>query len=130
MTYLLDSNAVIAFQKGDRGMEAFLRNLGREQAFISSVILHELYFGAFKSSRIEDNLRNIRDLPFQSFDFAGEDARLAARIRDDLRRRGMPIGPYDMLIAGQALARDLTLVTRNAREFARVEGLRVEDWER
>jgi tRNA(fMet)-specific endonuclease VapC len=46
-----------------------------------------------------------------------------------LKARGTPIGPYDTLIAGQAMARGLTLVTRNTREFERVVGLSVENWE-
>ena len=61
--------------------------------------------------------------------FDDVDARVAAEIRAVLRRAGTPIGPYDNLIAGQALARDLTLVTRNIREFERVQGLRLENWE-
>jgi tRNA(fMet)-specific endonuclease VapC len=62
-------------------------------------------------------------------DFTTEDARAAAEVRTSLEGRGTPIGSFDTLIAGQALARDLTLVTRNRREFERVDGLRVEDWE-
>ena len=60
--------------------------------------------------------------------FDPEDARAAAEIRADLKRKGTPIGPYDVLIAGQSLARGLTVVTANLREFERVEGLKVEDW--
>ena len=53
---------------------------------------------------------------------------MAGDIRADLARRGMPIGPYDVLIAGQAKARDLPLITNNTAEFSRVSGLRIEDW--
>lgn len=62
-------------------------------------------------------------------EFDGEDARQAGEIRAALAATGMPIGPYDVLIAGQARARDLILVTRNVGEFSRVSGLRVEDWQ-
>lgn len=51
------------------------------------------------------------------------------RLRAELASAGTPIGPYDVLIAGQALSRDMTLVTRNPREFQRVPELRLEDWE-
>ena len=61
--------------------------------------------------------------------FDTEDARASGRVRAALAASGRPIGAYDVLIAGQALARELTLVTHNTREFGRVEGLRVEDWE-
>lgn len=68
-------------------------------------------------------------LKFPVLDFDRDDARQAGVIRAELSTRGMPIGPYDVLIAGQAVARDLTLVTRNTREFSRVPGLRLADWE-
>jgi tRNA(fMet)-specific endonuclease VapC len=60
--------------------------------------------------------------------FTESDAASAAAIRSTLEKQKQPIGPYDTLIAGQALARGLTLVTANVREFARVEGLKWEDW--
>lgn len=56
------------------------------------------------------------------------DADCAARIRADLQRKGTPIGAYDLLIAGQALAQDLTLITHNVKEFARIPHLKFEDW--
>lgn len=66
---------------------------------------------------------------FPIVEFDREDARQAGLVRADLAARGTPIGPYDVLIAGQALARGLTLMTRNTREFSRVPGLQIEDWE-
>lgn len=68
-------------------------------------------------------------LRFEVVAFDAEDARAAGAVRAALAAAGTPIGPYDALIAGQALARGLVLVTHNPHEFARVEGLRVEDWE-
>lgn len=68
-------------------------------------------------------------LQFAVLDFDREDARRAGEIRAHLAAAGAPIGPYDALIAAQALARGLVLVTHNTREFARVPGLGVEDWE-
>ena len=61
-------------------------------------------------------------------EFDKEDARQAGKIRALLASKGTPIGPYDVLIAGQAMARNMVLVTRNTDEFARMPGLRVEDW--
>jgi len=66
---------------------------------------------------------------FEILDFDPEDARHAGEVRAQLALAGTPIGPYDVLIAGQALARSLTLVTHNMREFQRVVGLSIEDWE-
>jgi len=60
--------------------------------------------------------------------FDDEDAKSAGRIRAALEKSGTTIGPYDLLIAGQALARGLTVVTANASEFARVQGLGWVNW--
>ena len=97
---------------------------------VSSIVAHELYFGAYKSEKVSYNLETLR-LVFADFailDFDRVDSRTAGEIRADLSRNGTPIGPYDVLIAGQAKARDLIVVTNNTREFARVPGLRLEDW--
>jgi tRNA(fMet)-specific endonuclease VapC len=68
-------------------------------------------------------------LRFVVLPFEKEDARGAGQVRAQLRAKGTPIGPYDVLIAGQVVARKLTLITHNRREFIRVEGLVTEDWE-
>jgi tRNA(fMet)-specific endonuclease VapC len=85
-----------------------------------------LYFGAYKSSRIEVNLACIDYLRLPVVEFDREDAQEAGQARVSLAAAGTPIGPYDVLIAGQAKARNLIAVTRNAREFARVAGLHSE----
>ena len=95
---------------------------------MSTVVLHELVWGAYKSDRVETNLERIRGLRLPILEFGDEDAHAAGQIRAELNRKGTPIGPYDLLIAGQALARGLTVVTGNLREYGRVEGLAVEDW--
>lgn len=92
------------------------------------MVLHELYFGAYKSARVESNLAKLATLRFRVLQYTREDAREAARLRALLRASGTPIGPYDVLIAGQALQNGLTVITANVREFARVPGLRCEDW--
>lgn len=68
-------------------------------------------------------------MQIEALEFDKEDARQAGQIRALLASRGTPIGPYDVLIAGQAVSRELILVTRNTSEFARVPGLRIEDWQ-
>jgi tRNA(fMet)-specific endonuclease VapC len=95
----------------------------------SSVVAHELCYGAYRNQKIEFNLETRRllfaDLVVLEFD--REDARTASEIRTTLARQGTPIGPYDVLIAGQARARGLVLLTSNLSEFQRVDGLKVED---
>ncbi|MEO1016219.1 MAG: type II toxin-antitoxin system VapC family toxin [Pseudomonadota bacterium] len=130
MKFLLDTNAVIAILKGH---EPFLKQLRAHRPAdfgIPSIVAHELFFGAYKSHQTETNLRKIEGLLLEILEFDGEDARHAGALRASLSARGAPIGPYDVLIAGQAMARDLTLITHNTREFHRIDGLRVEDWER
>ena len=96
---------------------------------VSAIVLHELYYGAFKSARATQNIALIDALQFAIVEFDREDARQAGEIRALLASTGRPIGPYDVLIAGQARARNLTLVTHNKNEFDRVPGLRIADWQ-
>jgi tRNA(fMet)-specific endonuclease VapC len=99
---------------------------------ISSVVASELYFGAYRSKKIEFSPETLHLLfaDLVILDLDREDARMAGEIGATLARQGTPTGPYDVLIAGQARARDLTLVTNNLSEFQRVEGLKIEDWTR
>lgn len=128
MAFLPDTNMFIAWTA--RGNRAVGDRIVAERGalFLSSIVLYELYSGAFKSDHIDRNLRAIEGLGIPPLPFDRADAEHAGRIRADLMRRGTPIGPYDTLIAGQALARGLVVVTANAREFARIDGLRIENW--
>ena len=96
---------------------------------IPAVAAHELSYGAYRSARQAHNLALIDRLLLEVLEFDREDARQAGEIRAALAAAGTPIGPYDVLIAGQALARGLVLVTHNVGEFMRVGGLQVEDWQ-
>jgi tRNA(fMet)-specific endonuclease VapC len=129
LRYLLDTNAVIHLLKATDA--AFLEKLRRrrpEDVCLSAIVTHELYFGAYKSARVEANLSRLRALRFEIVPFDFEDSIVAGEIRAKLQADGAPIGPYDLLIAAQALGRGLTLVTANVKEFRRVAGLDVEDW--
>lgn len=95
---------------------------------LSSIVTHELYFGAFKSQFPEENRLRLDALRFEVLAFDKEDSIAAGKVRADLQALGTSIGPFDVLIAGQALCRGLTLITANTREFKRVRGLAVEDW--
>jgi tRNA(fMet)-specific endonuclease VapC len=98
---------------------------------ISSIVLFELRYGAVKSARPERNLQRIADFlagPIEILPFEPADAEEAGDIRAALEQAGTPIGPYDVLLAGQARRHDALLVTANAREFARVSRLKFEDW--
>ena len=129
MRYLLDANAVIALLNDTTSPIARrIRRYAPRDIGVSAVVVHELYYGAFKSQRVEKNVARVNALQFPVLEFDQDDARQAGEIRAHLASKGTPIGPYDVLIAGQAKARKLTLVTHNTTEFTRVPGLKVEDW--
>ncbi|MCX7673596.1 MAG: type II toxin-antitoxin system VapC family toxin [Thiobacillaceae bacterium] len=129
LRYLLDTNAVIAVLNDPKGRVAQrLRTHRPEEVAVSVVVLFELYYGAFKSARRANNLALVDGLRFEVLPFEHEDARHAGEIRAELSTRGSPIGAYDVMIAGQARARGLVLVTRNLSEFQRVSGLACENW--
>jgi tRNA(fMet)-specific endonuclease VapC len=136
MSYLLDTNACIALING---MPALVRSRfqkaagGGAQVCISAVVTFELWYGVGKSRRPETNTQRLETFltgPVIVLPFDDEDARVAGSIRAALEVSGKPIGAYDVLIAGQALARELTLVTANVSEFSRVKGLSWQDWAR
>ena len=128
--YLLDTNAVIALtNQNSEKLTRRVRRLEAQDIAISSIVMQELYSGAYKSREQSRNLAIADALQFEVIAFDRDDARQAGEIRGFLRRQGTPIGPYDVLIAGQAVARNVVLVTRNIREFVRVPRLQVENWE-
>jgi tRNA(fMet)-specific endonuclease VapC len=130
MRYFLDTNAVIALTNASNpNLSRRLRRVARPDIAVSAIVMQELYCGAYKSRRQAANLAIADALQFEVIAFDQDDARLAGEICAFLGAQGTPIGPYDVLIAGQAVARNATLVTRNTREFGRVPGLRLEDWE-
>ena len=129
MRYLLDTNAVIALLKGEPSFIQRLTAQPVDAYGVSAIVAHELFYGVFRSARVAENLERLDALRFPVIAFDAEDARRSGAVRAALAGAGEPIGPYDVLIAGQALARGLTLITRNVREFARVPDLKFEDWQ-
>jgi tRNA(fMet)-specific endonuclease VapC len=133
-SYLLDTDACIALINSDpmAVRSRLMKCLDRgELVYVSAISPFELWYGVEKSTLKQSNRiglegflsRTLRLLPFDE-----EDARAAGVIRASLELRGTPIGAYDLLIGGQALRRDMTLVTANVKEFRRIAGLQWEDW--
>ncbi len=110
-------------------LERFCSHSPSELA-LCSVVRAELLWGACRSARVDHNLKRVRLFaePLRSLSFDDDCAEHYAIIRADLAARGTPIGPNDTLIAAIAVAHQATLVTRNQREFQRVENLRLEVW--
>ena len=127
---LLDTNVVIHYLKGDPAIVARIHNASRGELAIPAIVVYELEYGTLRAKlgarrrrELEAGLQYIQNVPFDS-----AAAMAAARIRVELEKRGLTIGPLDLLIAGTAVSRGAALVTNNTAEFSRVPGLRVLDW--
>jgi tRNA(fMet)-specific endonuclease VapC len=134
MSYLLDTNAAIALLN-DRPpifRKRMRRAISRGAAVgVSAIVLYELWYGVARSGRKRENTERLRVFlsgGIAIHDFTADDAVTAGDLRASLDAAGTPIGPYDLLIAAQALRSNSMLVTSNAKEFARVPSLRWQDW--
>ena len=130
MKYLLDTD-ICAYILSDRRQDtaAQFARVRPGDIAVSSISLAELAFGAFKSGSARNQERlQVFISPLTVVSFDSDAAMVYGDLRNKLQRAGTPIGPMDMLIASQALALDLTLVTNNVREFKRVSALRIENW--
>lgn len=130
MIFALDTNTVIHFFRGAGRVAEHLLEVPPSRVAIPAVVLYELEVGLAKSPTGERRREQLAELAEGSnlLPFGVDEARAAAMVRLALERTGQSIGPLDTLIAGTALAHGATLVTRNLREFTRVEGLAVESW--
>ncbi|MEN6337835.1 MAG: type II toxin-antitoxin system VapC family toxin [Phycisphaerales bacterium] len=132
MKYLLDTNVCIRYLNGQsKNIRQTLDRSSFGQTALCSVVRTELLYGALKSAQPERNMERLlhffKGFPCLPFDERASDA--YAGIRLQLEAIGRPVGPNDLLIAATALAHELTLVTHNTKEFGRIEGLAMEDWE-
>ena len=130
MKYMLDTNMCIYAQKNIPQVIEKIKNNFQYGVAISSITLADLEFGFQSSANVEKN--TIALYKFLSIveilDFDSSAATEYGKIRADLKRKGIPIGNMDMLIAAHAKSENLIVVTHNTREFERVEGLKLEDW--
>jgi tRNA(fMet)-specific endonuclease VapC len=136
LIFLLDTNAVSAILKDKpKQVRQYFRMAVDRGEFValSVIVRHELHYGARRSPNPQANFERLDDLFSQLGDpvpFTLQDAEISGDLRAELASRGELIGPYDLLIAAQALRLEATLVTANVREFGRVPGLAWEDWSR
>ena len=128
--YLLDTNTIIYFFKGMGNISKNLFNVSPKDIFIPSIVVYELEVGIAKLNDSQKRQEQLKRLLSQItiIDFAQKEAVQSAKIRADLEKKGTPIGSIDILIAGCAKANNLVLVTRNTKEFQRVENLQIVDW--
>lgn len=131
MRYLLDTNVWVDYLNQSSGsVTARIQRADPDELGLSTVVLAELRYGADKSQRPTQNHARINTLvqELPGLDFDETAAAAFGQLRTALEAQGSPIGPYDMMIAAQALSRGLILVTDNVREFGRVKDLQVENW--
>ncbi len=132
MRYMLDTNVCIRYLNGrSERVKQKLEQQKPEDIILCSIVKAELFYGAQKSQYPKRSLeRQLRFVSrFVSLPFDDNAAEEYSKIRANLEQMGRPIGPNDLLIAAIAVANRVVLVTHNTREFGRIRGLKIEDWE-
>lgn len=131
VSYLLDTNICIALLTGkDKTLVSKVQSCTPDQFYLCSVVKAELLYGARYSQRVEENLSLLNTFfaQFMSFAFDDPASEFYGILRALLNKAGTPIGANDLFIASIAQAHDLTVLTRNRKEFSQVPGLRIESW--
>ena len=131
MKYLLDTNVLSDFARGQQSVVTRLRQEAPLQLAVSVITEMEVEYGLARNPDLTPRIREVMLTLLNTISvlsFEREDARVAAQLRASLNSQGTPIGAYDLLLAACALRRGLKVVTHNAREFVRVGGLGLEDW--
>lgn len=130
--WALDTNTISYYLRGDPAVVPRLQELPPAEVGVPAVVLYELRYGLLRlpEEAARPRLAALDHLiaPVQVLPFDEGSAQAAARIRAELERQGNPIGPHDLLIAATALHHAATLITRNVREFSRIEGLDSVSW--
>jgi len=130
MRFVLDTNTLIYFFKGLGNVSSFLLATPPADIAIPTIVLFELEVGIAKSTSPRKRKAQFKEFTalVTIIPFRYAEARSAAGIRVKLEKQGIPIGPYDVLIAASAMANNTILVTHNTKEFERIDGLKIEDW--
>ena len=128
--YLLDTDIIIYSLKGHAAVQENLRRHRNASLGVSIISLMELYYGAYKSQRVESNLAKVKTIEktLQAIQAGEEVVELFGMLKSKLEAKGQPADDFDLVIASTALAHNLILVTNNTRHFQKVEGLRLENW--
>ena len=129
--YLLDTNICAYLMRGRYpSLNKKVLTVPASELAISAITLFELEYGAAKANWGTHRMEDMRLFlsAFQVIPFSEYDAVITGRIRAELIKTGQPIGAYDIQIAGQGVARGITVVTHNTGEFSRVPGISLEDW--
>lgn len=128
--YVLDTNILIYFFKGLGNVPQRLLSVSPKDIAVPAVVIYELEYGITKSSAPKKRQQQLEELCslVTVLPFGRTEAKVTADIRAKLEKKGTPIGPHDLLIAGTAIANNAVLVTNNIKEFSRVPKLQIENW--
>jgi tRNA(fMet)-specific endonuclease VapC len=131
--YLFDTDTINNILKPvpSHRLQGKLRKVPAEQQFISTITVYEIVYGAYKSTRTDHHLRNLKELllpQVRIVDFDSEAGYVCGALRVELERSGAPLPLADLQVAAIAIANELVLVTGNVGHFQRIPGLPVENW--
>ncbi len=128
--YVLDTNTLIYFFKGLGKVPQRLLAVSPKDIGIPAIVIYELEYGIAKSSAPKKRQQQLEEICsiVNVLPFGRAESKLAANVRTKLEAKGTPIGPYDLLIAGTAIANNAVLVTNNTKEFSRIQKLQIENW--
>jgi len=128
--YILDTNTLIFFFKGVGNVSQNLLKNSPKEIGIPTIVLFELEVGIAKSQSPQKRIKQLQEVTslVNILPFSSKEIKISAKIRAELEKKGTPIGPYDLLIAGTVLTHQAILVTHNTTEFKRIKKLRIEDW--
>ncbi len=128
--YLLDTDITIYCLKGNEMVRQNLRSHINNPIQISSVTLMELYYGAFKSQKVESNLAKVRKIEnsLEIIPVNQDQVEIFGMLKVKLESAGTPLDDFDLILAATALSHNLILVTNNESHFSRIEGLKIENW--
>ena len=128
--YLLDTDTLIFNLKGHAAVKRNLQEHLHDLIKVSVITLMELYYGAYKSQKLESNLAKVRTIEntLEVVPLGNESAEIFGIYKSKLEKVGTPLDDFDLVLASCALAHNLTIVTNNARHFERIEGLKLTNW--
>ena len=130
MKYLLDTNICIYLLNGDKSLKKKVRETGIFSLGISNATLAELYFGAYNSKMVEENLQRIAVFKkhLTVYPDSQESAKIFGEFKSSLKSEGNIIEDFDILIASIAFTNNCILVTNNPKHFQRIKDLQIENW--
>ncbi len=130
MNYVLDSDAIIYFLQGQNALVNKIGSIDIDKIHTTAINEAELYFGAYNSSQVKGNIETVRGFirNIKVLDFDSSAAKRYGEIKSELKKQGKIVPDMDICIASITKSKKMTLVTNNIKDFARIEGLKVENW--